>query len=533
MIAIADFYYRKFQIYGQYMFTNKNLGQGPSSLYNLKMTNYQKLEQRFQQHSRLSELRAISQWDEAVVMPRGAGEGRAQSLAELALILQSMLSGADIGEWLAGCEAESRSLSDWQRANVHEFKRIYIENTAVPVALNQKLLIAKMRCEQQWRELRAQNNWSAFLPSLQEVLNLTRETLQVLSQKMGLSLYDTALQTYSKGLNTQVVDGLFTELKSFLPELTERVVQKQSHEKVILPEGQFPMAAQKSLALELMKMVGFNMEHGRLDESHHPFCGGTPRDVRITTRYREDDFLTSLMGVLHETGHALYEQNLPQEWLEQPVGLACGMAIHESQSLLMEMQVVRSPEFLQLAAPKIRAHLGPYIKNPEALSDENLVRLVTRVKPGLIRTDADEVTYPAHIILRFEIERDLIEDRWSLKELPAVWNEKMQKGLGLTTLGNDKNGCMQDVHWPSGGWGYFPAYTFGAVIAAQLFSKVRELRPSLGNEIATGNFSGLQDWLRQNIWQQGSRVDTLQLVQQASGPLSAKSFRAHLERRYL
>jgi carboxypeptidase Taq len=287
------------------------------------------------------------------------------------------------------------------------------------------------------------------------------------------------------------------------------------------------------LGLELMKKVGFDLQHGRLDESTHPFCGGNPRDVRITTRYNENEFLSSLMGVLHETGHALYEQNLPREWIEQPVGQACGMAIHESQSLLMEMQIVRSREFLLFAAPLIRKHFGPHTKNPEALEDENLIHLVTRVKPGLIRVDADEVTYPAHVIMRFEIERDLLDDRWPLAELPRVWNEKMQSYLGLSTVDNYKNGCMQDVHWPSGMWGYFPAYTFGAVIAAQLFATCVQKNPSVRGEIRDGNFSNLQTWLRENIWSQGSRLDTLQLVEQASGPLSVAAFRKHLETRYL
>jgi carboxypeptidase Taq len=371
------------------------------------------------------------------------------------------------------------------------------------------------------------------MPSLREVLNLTREMLHVLSGVVGLSLYDTALMLYAKGLNTTTVETLFRELKAFLPTMIQEVVAKQNREHVLIPEGPFPMHAQKELGLELMRAVGFDFNHGRLDESHHPFCGGNPRDVRITTRYTETEFFSSLMGVLHETGHALYEQNLPPEWLEQPVGQACGMAIHESQSLLMEMQVVRSADFLHFAAPMIRKYLASYCKNPEALTDENLVKLATRVKPGLIRVDADEVTYPAHVILRFEIERDLLEDRWPLSELPAMWNEKMKAYLGLSTDGDFKNGCMQDVHWPSGGWGYFPSYTFGAVIAAQLFHAVETERPGVRDEIRRGDFSGLQSWLNTHVWSQGSRFDTLQLVERAAGPLSTQAFHTHLQKRYL
>ena len=497
------------------------------------MTNYEKLEARFRQCNRLSELQNIAQWDEAVMMPLGGSEARGNSLAELAGIIQSLASSSDVGEWINGAAKETASLNGWQAANLGEIKRKYIEATAVPPELNQRLVIARMRCEQNWRKCRAENNWRDFYPSLQEVLSLTRESLKIIGKEMNLSVYDTALFTYSKGLTTEIVEKLFGELKAFLPGMIQEVVAKQKLEKVIVPEGKFPMAAQKALGIELMKAVGFDTNHGRLDESHHPFCGGNPRDVRITTRYSESEFISSLMGVLHETGHAMYEQNLPQQWIEQPVGQSCGMSIHESQSLLMELQVVRSPEFIQFATPFIQKHMKPFVKNPESLTAQNLAKLVSRVKPGLIRTEADEVTYPTHVILRFEIERALLEDKFPLSELPAVWNEKMTSYLGLSTLGNDKDGCMQDVHWPSGGWGYFPAYTFGAVIAAQLFAMVSMIRPSVRAEISQGIFSGLQDWLRENIWSQGSRLNTLQLVEQASGPLSVEAFRAHLQRRYL
>jgi carboxypeptidase Taq len=496
------------------------------------MTNYEKLEARFRQYNRLNDLRSIAGWDEAVVMPVGAGDARGQALAELSMVMQNLVSSPDIGEWLSAI-GSAPDLSAWQSANVTEIRRLYLENTAIPVELNQRLVMARMHCEQLWRRLRGENNWRDFLPSLDEVLRLTREMLRILSGELKMPLYDSALMLYSKGLTTTAVESLFGELKTFLPDMIREVVAKQAHEKVLAPEGIFPMAAQKALGLELMRLVGFDFNHGRLDESHHPFCGGNPHDVRITTRYDESDFLSSLMGVLHETGHALYEQNLPAEWVEQPVGQACGMAIHESQSLLMEMQVVRSREFMSFAAPLIRKHFAAHTRNPESLEDENLMRLVTRVAPGLIRVDADEVTYPAHVILRFEIERDLLEDRWPLTELPDVWNQKMQKYLGLSTVGDFKNGCMQDVHWPSGGWGYFPAYTFGAVIAAQLFAAAESARPSVRSEIGLGQFGGLQDWLRAKIWSQGSRLDTLQLVSAASGPLSVAPFRKHLENRYL
>ena len=495
------------------------------------MNAYEKLEGRFRQVHNLAHAQSMLSWDEAAMMPPGGSESRNQAVAELVGVIQNLVRGPEVGEWLE--EAQGASLDEWQRANLREMRRAYTQRTAVPPELSRRMVMASMNCEQAWRRLRGENDWKSLRPLLQEVLDLSREIVLAYAKVGGLSIYDTALDMYSPGLDGATVDRLFGEIKSFLPGLIGRVVEKQERERVLVPEGRFPMAAQKALGLELMTAVGFSREHGRLDESFHPFCGGVPRDVRITTRYREDEFVSSLMGVLHETGHALYEQNLPDAWLSQPVGGACGMAIHESQSLMMEMQVCRSREFLEFAAPLIRKHLKDHVANPESLDTENLAKLVTRVKPGFIRVDADEVTYPAHVILRTEIERDLLEDRWPLSELPAVWNEKMQKYLGLSTLGDDRNGCMQDVHWPGGAFGYFPAYTFGAVIAAQLFARAEEASPGVRGELRTGRFDGLQSWLRDKIWSQGSRVHTLELVREAAGPLSAAAFRRHLETRYL
>ena len=495
------------------------------------MTAYEHLETTFRRVARLNDARNILHWDEAVTMPPGSGESRNQSLAELGLTIQELGSAPQIGDWLD--EAATGETDPWRQANLREMRRQYQDNVTVPAELNQRLALARGTCEQRWRDLRKQNDWATFRPYLDEVLKLTRETVGHLARARGLSMYDAALSQFSPGLSTAVVETLFTELKSFLPDLIREVVARQKSEVVEVPEGPFPADAQKALGKELMTALGFSFDIGRLDESHHPFCGGTARDVRITTRYDDSQFVSSLMGILHETGHALYEQNLPAQWLAQPVGGACGMAIHESQSLLHEMQVCRGRAFLNFAGPRVRAHLERFTKNPRSLETENLAKLVTRVKPGFIRVDADEVTYPMHVILRFELERALLEGSLDLVDLPAAWDERMRQYLGLSTAGRDADGCMQDVHWPAGLFGYFPAYTFGAVIAAQFFDAARAARPGLESAIEAGDFAPLGQWLGQRVWSQGSRYDTLGLIERAAGPLTTAPFRAHLERRYL
>ena len=285
-------------------------------------------------------------------------------------------------------------------------------------------------------------------------------------------------------MHQKIIDPVFSQLKEVLPKLIQQTIEKQKSEPTIQPKGPFSIEKQKQLGLKLMEAIGFNFNHGRLDVSHHPFCGGVPQDVRITTRYDETEFISSAMAICHETGHARYEQGLPKKWINQPVGHGLGMTVHESQSLLIEMQACRTLEFMNFLSPLVNKQFG----NDSAFSPENLLRLYTRVKPGTIRVDADEMTYPLHIILRYELEKQLIEGDMSITDLPDAWDAGMKQYLGLSTKDNYRDGVMQDVHWPSGAFGYFPAYTLGSLIAAQLFNAAKKARPDILDQISTGNF---------------------------------------------
>jgi carboxypeptidase Taq len=279
-----------------------------------------------------------------------------------------------------------------------------------------------------------------------------------------------------------------------------------------------------------MALLGFDFDAGRLDESAHPFSGGVPEDTRLTTRYREDDLMQALMGTIHETGHARYEQNLPRAWLGQPIANARSMGIHESQSLSFEMQLGRSRAFAGLLVPLLRKHLG----DQPAFEAGNLYLLMTRVTPGFIRVDADELTYPAHVILRYGIEKKLIERSVEAEDIPALWDEGMQSLLGVDTRGNYRNGCLQDVHWSGGAFGYFPCYTLGAMYAAQWFAAIRTEHADLDARVGRGELAPAFDWLRDKVWSQGSRWSTAELATRASGEvLNPAHFRRHLEARYL
>jgi carboxypeptidase Taq len=325
------------------------------------------------------------------------------------------------------------------------------------------------------------------------------------------------------------VDAIFGDMRRWLPGLIRQVTDKQSHETVAQPKGPFAVAAQRRLCERVIGLLGFDFNAGRLDVSTHPFCGGVPEDVRMTTRFRDDEFLGSLMGTIHETGHGRYEQNRPREWLGQPLSESRSMAIHESQSLSFEMQLGSHPGFVAQLAPMLAEAFGAQ----PAFEAGNLQRLLTRVKPGLIRVEADEVTYPAHIILRYEIERALIEGEIEADDIPPLWDAKMAELLQLDTRGNFKDGPMQDVHWPSGLFGYFPCYSLGAMYAAQWFAAMRRATPDLDARIARGDFAPVFDWLRQHIWHPASRWTTDELVQRASGErLNPAHFKAHLQARY-
>jgi carboxypeptidase Taq len=419
----------------------------------------------------------------------------------------------------------------WQAANVREALRQWRRETAVPRELVEASSQAESKSEQAWRKLRAKNDWSAYRSFLEEVVRLKRQVAQAVGAKLQLSPYDALVDGFEPGMRSAQIDRVFSELKAFLPDYIARASERSKAKAPRQPVGPFPIEAQRALGLKLMAATGFDMAHGRLDVSHHPFCGGVPSDVRITTRYDEADFQSALMGVLHETGHAKYEQGLPGAWIEQPAGQARSMGVHESQSLLQEMQVCRSREFFAFSAPLIRQAFPA--ADAAALDPENLFALMTRVRPGLIRVDADEVTYPGHVILRYELEKALIDGSLSVAELPAAWDERMQQWFSRSTAGNDEDGCMQDVHWPSGAFGYFPSYTLGALIAAQLFAVAKKQLPGLQSGIARGELSALNDWLRERVWARASSVDTDTLVRDATGEaLSAAYFRAHLDARY-
>ena len=495
------------------------------------MSAYSELEAKAREVARLREVAAITHWDEACMMPRGGGAGRSEALASLATLIHERVADPEIGELLNRARGEGFELDDWQSANVTNMEREFVEATAIPSDLVRASRLAQMKCEQAWREARARNDWETVKPLLAEVIGLARQQADALADAMHLSRYDALLEVYEPELRIADIEPVFEDLKTFLPGALETALDRQG--EVAPLEGPFTVEEQRQLSLEVMGLLGFDFDRGRLDVSHHPFCGGVPDDTRITTRYSESSFIEALMATCHETGHALYQQGLPRDWRQQPVGDSLGAAVHESQSLLMELQVCRSREFVGFLAPMIRRHFDRSETEP-AWSTDNLYGHVTRVARGYIRVDADEITYPLHVILRFELERQLLDGTLAVADLPEAWNDAMQRYLGLSTEGNNADGCMQDVHWYAGLFGYFPTYTLGALTAAQWFATARKVMPDLASDIAAGNLEPLVAWLRENIHGRGRQTTMQPLLEEVTGStLDAGFYKRHIQARYL
>ncbi|MEO3389168.1 carboxypeptidase M32 [Mesorhizobium sp. CAU 1741] len=490
---------------------------------------FEKLDDLYRRIDAIDHALSILGADEATNMAVGGGEARAESMATLAGMRHRMATAPDISGWIETAEGEA--LNEEQAIALREFRRSHLNLTCLPPEFVERQTRTRMRCEQLWRDMRARNDWAGFQPALTGVVELAREEAALRSDALGLEPYDAMMEQYDPGNRVADIAPVLDELKAFLVDFVPRALAIQEERLSRHPlkplSGAYPIEKQRELGLAMMAAVGFDVTHGSLSISHHPFCGGVPTDVRITTRYRTSEFLSSLMGVLHETGHALYEQGLPRENAHWPSAKARGMAMHESQSLFVEKQIGRNPAFWQWALPVVERYLG------ESWTLDDILPHVHGVERGLIRVDADEVTYPLHVILRFELEQDLISGRLEVADLPEAWDTKMKDYLGLSTIDAPADGPMQDVHWPAGAFGYFPSYTLGAMIAAQQWAAIERESPDMGDDFAQGRFDRVNQWRSDHIWSQASRWSTPELIERATGePLNADHFRRHLEKRY-
>ena len=492
---------------------------------------YDRLTDRFARIATIGECASMLGWDAAAMMPDGGGAARGDQLAVLAGLSHAQLTATETGDELAAAESEGTGCDPWRTANLALMRHAYTRATALPADLVEAQARANSSCEKVWREARKASDFGQVRPYLEEVLRLTRQAADALAPALGLNPYDALMDGNQRGVRVADVAPVFAAYETFLARALPEAEARQARAPApVRPQGPFPIEAQEALCRRLSERLGLDFNHARLDRSAHPFSGGTQTDVRITTRYVEHDFTQAVLAVVHETGHALYERGLPADYARQPVGEAAGLGAHESQSLIVEMQACRSDAFLSWLGPELLAAFGG---DPAPYRPENLGRLWRRVERSFIRVDADEMTFPAHVILRFRLEQALISGDLAVADLPGAWNDGLRALLGIVPP-DDARGCLQDIHWYDGAFGYFPSYTLGAMAAAQLMTAARRAVPELDAALGRGDMAPLLGWLRTNVHAVGSRLGFNDLLRAATGkPLDPADFQAHLMQRYL
>ena len=481
---------------------------------------YQWLRQHSRETAHLKSIKKLLSWDQRTQIPP---KGHAQRAAQLALVagwLHDRETDPRVGENLAWVEASPlvQDAESVTAVNVREWRRDYDRATRIPQPLAVALAQAAAEGQTVWERTRPQNDWQTFRPYLERLVALKREQAQALGY--AREPYDALLDLYEPGETAAGLAPLFSELRAALVALLDAIQGSRRRPDPSLLKRHFPAAAQESLARLAAESIGYDFAAGRLDPTAHPFSVSLgPGDARITTRYDEYFFSTAFFGVLHEAGHALYNQGLPEEHWGNPMGESVSLGIHESQSRLWENFVGRSRGFWQFFYPLAQ-------KAFPGLEDIGLDAFhfaVNAVSPSLIRTEADEVTYNLHILLRFELERALMGGDLQVAALPGAWNDRVQEFLGLATP-DFSQGVMQDVHWSGGHFGYFPTYTLGNLYAAQLFARAQEELGPLPERFSRGTFLPLLQWLRQRIHGQAKRHWPRRLVQVATGAALAPQY---------
>jgi carboxypeptidase Taq len=496
----------------------------------MSATPYKQLEMEWQRLHAFSGALSLLRWDAAVMMPRGSADVRGEQLAAIETEVHALLTSPRVSRLIDRAQASIATLDEWQSANLRLMRRQRDHAIAIPISLITHLARATSIAEVRWAQAREKNDFSIFAPHLEQVLSLVHDKAGLLGQALGLSPYDALIDEFTPGLRVAEIDTIFRALSRRLPSLIREAIDRQATLQPLPIAGRFASGKQRQLITEVMKAVGFPFDRGRLDESDHPFTEGVPGDIRVTTKLDGAEPFTGLLAALHETGHALYDLGVPDEWRTQPVGRDRGIALEESQSLSMEMIICRGRPFLTFLRPLLAKHFA--VAGPE-WEIENLYRRLTRVSRSAIRVDADELTYPAHVMLRYQLERDLLDGRLTVDDLPQAWNQGMVDRLDLQ-LTTDVEGCLQDIHWAHGSFGYFPSYVIGGVIAAQLFEKLREQLPAVDDQIAAGDFTGITGWLAENVHSKGARLTLQELMKQSTGkPLSAAASLRYLESKYL
>ncbi|WP_197073371.1 carboxypeptidase M32 [Marinitoga sp. 1155] len=483
----------------------------------------EKLKDRYLLISKYNTAAALLQWDFETHMPKKAADKRADVIGEISTKAFELSVSDEIGELIK--EAEKENLNEIEKAIIKVGKKEYEKFKKIPPELFKEFNIETAKAQSSWEEAKNKNDFNIFKPHLEKVVELTKKMTDYLSYKENR--YDALLDLYEPGLTTAELKKIINPLKKFLVDYLKKL--DNGKKPISIMKGYFPVEKQKELSLKALKLMKYDFDAGRMDISMHPFTTTIGfNDVRITTRYNENDLNDSLYSTIHEGGHALYEQGIPEEFYGLPIGDGASMAIHESQSRFWENIIGRSLEFWKYFYNDL-IEIFPEFKE---YTPEDIFKAVNLVERSFIRTEADEVTYNLHIMLRFEIEEALINDNIEVKDLPEIWNKKMKEYFGIIPE-NDSEGVLQDVHWAHGSFGYFPSYMLGNLYSAQFYYKMKKDIPDLNTKISHGNLHPALIWLRENIHSKGKIYEPVELVKIVTDEtLNPEYFINYIENKY-
>jgi carboxypeptidase Taq len=484
----------------------------------------------------LQSAEGIIHWDMETMMPPKAVEQRSLQLALLSRIKHKMSTARETGKLLNAIFKHSQydTLSSIEKRNVHLIKKDYDEQTALPEKLVEETAKQQAVTVNTWKKAKAARNYALLKPELEKLVNLNRKAAEILMKvKETATPYDALIDAFEPKMTAATITAVFNQLQKGLTALLEKIQDAPNPPDTTMLGINVLVETQHQIAKALTEALEYDTASpnaaGRIDETEHPFTTGYYDDVRITTHYYPRNFASAIFSTLHEAGHALYEQGLPQEWKYQPIGSTCSYGIHESQSRFVENIIGRSREFWAGFFPKLKEIASPSLSS---LKLDSFVHAINEVKPSKIRIEADEVTYSTHIIIRFQIESELFANKIEVNQLPEIWNQKYKECLGVN-ISNDSEGVMQDTHWASGLYGYFPSYALGNIYSGQMLARIKEDIPDWRSQLAEGNLKNIQRWLTENVHRQGDLYGPAELIRKITGKkLDAEPYLAYLKEKY-